>query len=121
MVPAMMPSPRDDLLAFAWEHHRAGRLAEAEGLYRRILVECPGHPEALHGLGILAGQAGGAAGLSASVLTLAKGVVLTMFLRKFQVAGFVLLAMAVASMVLPRPGAPIRVSERACSTKLGSR
>jgi RNA polymerase sigma factor (sigma-70 family) len=44
-----------------------------------------------------AGRAAAAAGFSASVRTLAKGVVFTMFLRKLRVAGFVLLAMAVTA------------------------
>jgi protein O-GlcNAc transferase len=44
-------------------HHRAGRLQEAEGLYRMILQEQPKHPDANHNLGILAMQVrqGGAA------------------------------------------------------------
>lgn len=40
------------------EHHQAGRLAEAEGLYRQVLGAAPGHPDALHLLGVLAGQVG---------------------------------------------------------------
>ncbi|HVJ51920.1 MAG TPA: tetratricopeptide repeat protein [Aliidongia sp.] len=42
----------------AQQHHQAGRLAEAEGIYRRILGGQPGHIGALHGLGLLALQAG---------------------------------------------------------------
>ena len=38
--------------------HRAGRLPEAESLYRRILQAEPQHPDALHALGMLAHQAG---------------------------------------------------------------
>jgi tetratricopeptide (TPR) repeat protein len=39
-------------------HHQAGRLREAEAMYRAILTESPTHPDALHMLGILAHQAG---------------------------------------------------------------
>jgi predicted O-linked N-acetylglucosamine transferase (SPINDLY family) len=39
-------------------HHEAGRLAEAEGIYRQILAERPGHADALHLLGLLASQVG---------------------------------------------------------------
>jgi len=37
-------------------HHRAGRLQDAERLYRAILQAQPNHPEANHNLGILAAQ-----------------------------------------------------------------
>ena len=39
-------------------HHRAGRLAEAERLYRQILSQQPGHADALHLLGVIAQQVG---------------------------------------------------------------
>lgn len=57
------PSPSPDrasatLLDQALAHHRAGRLAEAERLYRQILTREPRHGDALHLLGMLAGQAG---------------------------------------------------------------
>ncbi|MEJ2688619.1 MAG: tetratricopeptide repeat protein [Deltaproteobacteria bacterium] len=39
-------------------HHQAGRLPQAEALYRQILQAEPNHPEALHSLGMLAHQAG---------------------------------------------------------------
>lgn len=39
-------------------HHQAGRPGEAEALYRRVLEQAPGHPDALHFLGLLAHQAG---------------------------------------------------------------
>ena len=45
-------------LAQAMQHHEAGRLHEAEVLYRGILQEAPQHPHALHLLGVLAHQAG---------------------------------------------------------------
>ena len=46
------------LLRIAVPHHNAGRLAEAEAIYRQILARNPNHPDALHLLGILAGQTG---------------------------------------------------------------
>jgi tetratricopeptide (TPR) repeat protein len=45
-------------LALAQQLHGAGRLAEAEVLYRGVLQEDPRHPDALHLLGALAHQAG---------------------------------------------------------------
>jgi Flp pilus assembly protein TadD len=45
-------------LASAVAHQQAGRLAEAEALYRGILEEAPTHPHALHLLGVLSYQAG---------------------------------------------------------------
>ena len=39
-------------------HHRAGRLPEAERIYRQVLAQHPNHAEALHLLGVLKGQAG---------------------------------------------------------------
>jgi predicted O-linked N-acetylglucosamine transferase (SPINDLY family) len=39
-------------------HHQAGRLAEAERIYRRILTRQPDHADALHLLGVLAVQTG---------------------------------------------------------------
>jgi tetratricopeptide (TPR) repeat protein len=42
----------------AIQFHQAGRLGEAEAVYRRILTRVPGHPDALHLLGVLAGQVG---------------------------------------------------------------
>jgi predicted O-linked N-acetylglucosamine transferase (SPINDLY family) len=42
----------------ATEHHGAGRLAEAEQLYRQILAQQPEHPETLQLLGVLAHQVG---------------------------------------------------------------
>ncbi len=45
-------------LAQALDHHRAGRLAEAEALYRTILEAIPEHDESLHLLGVIALQAG---------------------------------------------------------------
>ncbi|WP_238464307.1 tetratricopeptide repeat protein [Paraburkholderia tagetis] len=42
------------LLEAGLEHHRAGRLDEAQALYRRILESRPDHPGALHYLGVMA-------------------------------------------------------------------
>jgi predicted O-linked N-acetylglucosamine transferase (SPINDLY family) len=42
----------------ALQHHQAGRLREAEQLYRQILAQQPDHAEALHLSGVLAVQAG---------------------------------------------------------------
>jgi protein O-GlcNAc transferase len=43
---------------FALQHHQAGRLAEAEALYRQILAAQPNHADALHLLGVIAHQSG---------------------------------------------------------------
>jgi predicted O-linked N-acetylglucosamine transferase (SPINDLY family) len=45
-------------LAHAIRLHQAGRLAEAEAIYRQILTRHPDQPDALHMLGVLAGQVG---------------------------------------------------------------
>jgi len=45
-------------LAQAVAHHRSGRLAEAEALYRAILEAFPEHADSLHLLGVIALQAG---------------------------------------------------------------
>ena len=42
----------------AVQHHQAGRLAEAEGIYRQILAQQPQHADALHLLGVIALQIG---------------------------------------------------------------
>ena len=47
-----------NLLAAATGHHQAGRLNDAEQLYRRILQADPLHADALHLLGVLAHQVG---------------------------------------------------------------
>lgn len=48
----------EQTLAVATEHHRAGRTDEAERLYRDVLNASPGHPDALHLLGVIALQSG---------------------------------------------------------------
>jgi predicted Zn-dependent protease len=47
-----------ELYLRAVEHHRAGRLAEAEPLYAAILAANPGHADSLHMIGQLAAQTG---------------------------------------------------------------
>ncbi len=46
-------------LAVGLRHHQAGRLAEAEAVYRLVLAASPRHADALHLLGLLAHQSGG--------------------------------------------------------------
>ena len=48
----------DQAFALALEHHRAGRLAEAQRGYRDILQLEPEHADSLHLLGVIALQAG---------------------------------------------------------------
>jgi protein O-GlcNAc transferase len=48
----------DDLLRRGVGHHQAGRLGEAEGCYRDVLEASPGHPDALHYLGLIEFQRG---------------------------------------------------------------
>jgi Tfp pilus assembly protein PilF len=45
-------------LEVALEHHRAGRLAQAEGAYREVLAADPENIDALHFLGVIAYQRG---------------------------------------------------------------
>jgi protein O-GlcNAc transferase len=46
------------MFATAMQHHRGGRLGEAESLYRQILQADSNHADALHMLGVLAHQTG---------------------------------------------------------------
>jgi predicted O-linked N-acetylglucosamine transferase (SPINDLY family) len=39
-------------------HHQAGRMAEAEALYRQVLTLAPNHPDVLHLLGVVLSQSG---------------------------------------------------------------
>src|SRR5882672_333401 len=60
----------------ATAHHRAGRLREAEGIYRQILAAQPNHAEAMHHLGLIAHAAGAsdaAVGLVGRSIELAPG------------------------------------------------
>ena len=56
------PVPQTLSLAAALQqavaHHQAGRLQDAEQLYRAILQAQPGQADANHNLGVLAGQVG---------------------------------------------------------------
>src|SRR5271170_4889434 len=45
-------------IQLAVEHHQAGRLADAERIYRRVLEVDPENREALHLLGLIAHQTG---------------------------------------------------------------
>jgi len=45
-------------LSLAMQHHSAGRLFEAEGIYQQILQADPNQPDALHLLGLIAYQFG---------------------------------------------------------------
>ena len=47
-----------ELFATALQHHRAGRLLQAEALYRQILATETEHPDSLHMLGVIAQQSG---------------------------------------------------------------
>jgi predicted O-linked N-acetylglucosamine transferase (SPINDLY family) len=54
-----MPSMTiENAIQIALGHHQAGRLAEAEAIYRQVLALDPEHADALHLLGTLACQAG---------------------------------------------------------------
>ncbi len=46
------------LLETALEHHRAGKLPEAEETYRQILAQRPAHFDSIHLLGVIAHQSG---------------------------------------------------------------
>src|SRR5438477_3284145 len=48
----------EDALKIGMEHHRAGRFAEAEQIYRQIIAVEPRNGDAWHYLGVLAHQLG---------------------------------------------------------------
>jgi protein O-GlcNAc transferase len=52
------PTSIAEQFAAAFSHHQAGRLAEAESVYRQICAIDPNHIDSLHFLGVLAAQAG---------------------------------------------------------------
>jgi tetratricopeptide (TPR) repeat protein len=58
----MNPDPTPQLLSLAREHHQAGRLREAEELYRQIVAQQPGRVDVLDGLAELLFRSGDAAG-----------------------------------------------------------
>ncbi|MFA7241702.1 MAG: tetratricopeptide repeat protein [Sulfuricellaceae bacterium] len=58
IAPAPQTLPLDVALQQAVAHHQAGRLREAEQLYRAILQASPYQPDANHNLGVLAMQVG---------------------------------------------------------------
>lgn len=47
-----------EALTLALDHHQNGRLAQAETIYRKILVVEPSHPDSLDLLGVIAHQVG---------------------------------------------------------------
>ena len=47
-----------EALTVAVQHHQSGKLQQAEAIYRKILQADPNHADALHLLGVIAGQAG---------------------------------------------------------------
>jgi protein O-GlcNAc transferase len=54
----MDPAQIQNAVTIAREHHRAGRLAEAEAIYRQVLAFQPEHHQALQLLGAVAHQVG---------------------------------------------------------------
>ena len=46
------------LFSKALQHHQAGRLSDAEALYREVLRSEPRHSDSLHLLGVIAHQVG---------------------------------------------------------------
>jgi len=54
----MPPVTVPQAFALAAQHHQAGRLAEAETIYRQILAVQPDHADSLQMLGVIAHQAG---------------------------------------------------------------
>jgi tetratricopeptide (TPR) repeat protein len=58
MTPPAQPVSLEEAVKIAQSHHQAGRLAEAESMYRQILAVNPSQYDALHLLGILGSQIG---------------------------------------------------------------
>jgi tetratricopeptide (TPR) repeat protein len=57
-LPAGSSHPMAEQFAAAFAHHQAGRLVEAESLYRKICAADPSHFDSLHFLGLIAAQTG---------------------------------------------------------------
>ncbi|MBI5657962.1 MAG: SEC-C domain-containing protein, partial [Nitrosomonadales bacterium] len=57
-APATSGGPDAAALQAALEHHRAGRLPQAQAIYQQILQAEPDHPDALHYLGAIASHDG---------------------------------------------------------------
>src|SRR5215213_2869637 len=55
---SMQSTSNQQRLSEGLDHHRAGRLQQAEVIYRQILQEKPDEPEALNLLGVIALQVG---------------------------------------------------------------
>ena len=58
MITSVSASNIDQALQLAIDHHRAGRLPEAESIYRQILAAAPQHADALYLLGTIEYQQG---------------------------------------------------------------
>src|SRR5439155_4363031 len=56
--PPCILMPMSDPMQQAIALHQAGKLREAETLYRHVLAQQPNHPAALNMLGVLAAQVG---------------------------------------------------------------
>src|SRR5439155_7019849 len=54
MANLTVPQALAQALALAVEHHEAGRLGQAEAIYRQVLAQNPNQPDALHLLGVIA-------------------------------------------------------------------
>jgi len=52
------PADLDAIFSQAITYHRAGQLADAEALYRRVLQDVPQHFDSLHLLGVICYQHG---------------------------------------------------------------
>lgn len=65
---SVLPIPVDPSIQAAQAQHQAGRLSEAEAIYRHILAYDPNHVNALQGLGAIAQQRGNAE-LASKLLT----------------------------------------------------
>ncbi len=58
MNPTMPVATHEDALQFAMQQHAAGRIAEADAIYRQLLAIYPDTPELLHLVGVVAGDLG---------------------------------------------------------------